>query len=162
MDAVATGVVTNKVPTAPYRGAGRPEAVFALERAIERAAHDLEIDPVEIRIRNLITPKELPNSAGILYRDGHPLVLDSGNYPKALARAAELINGEPEVARATDAAGAGFAVGTGYACYVEGSGIGPFEGAVVKIESDGTVVVSNRGFFAGSRSRDRVRPDLCR
>ena len=160
MDAVATGVVTNKVPTAPYRGAGRPEAVFALERAIERAAHDLEIDPVEIRIRNLITPEELPNSAGILYRDGHPLVLDSGNYPKALARAAELINGEPEVARATDAAGAGFAVGTGHACYVEGSGIGPFEGAVVKIESDGTVVVST-GASSQGQGHETVFGQIC-
>ena len=63
-DAAATVVVTNKAPNAPYRGAGRPEAVFVMERLIDLVAHDLGLDPVEVRRRNMITAGEMPYSAG--------------------------------------------------------------------------------------------------
>jgi carbon-monoxide dehydrogenase large subunit len=154
LEAVATAVLTNKVPAAPYRGAGRPEAVFAVERALERAARALDLDPVELRLRNLLRPDELPYRAGILYRDGEPLVLDGGDYPAALRRAAELADyagarqgvrgaqgaegGSPPVGQA---AADGRRVGVGVACYVEGTGIGPFEGAAVRVERDGRVLV---------------------
>jgi carbon-monoxide dehydrogenase large subunit len=137
LEAVATAVLTNKVPAAPYRGAGRPEAVFAVERAIERAARALDLDPVELRLRNLLRPDELPFRAGILYRDGEPLVLDGGDYPAALRRAAELADYAGVKAAAAD----GRKVGAGVACYVEGTGIGPFEGAQVRVERDGRVLV---------------------
>ena len=88
--AEARGVLTHKVPTAPYRGAGRPEAVFAVERAIDRAAHALGLEPTQVRERSLIRPEEMPYEAGILYRDGNPLVMDSGDYPEALRRAVAL------------------------------------------------------------------------
>jgi aerobic carbon-monoxide dehydrogenase large subunit len=139
LEAVATGVVTNKVPTAPYRGAGRPEAVFAVERALELAARALDADPLELRLRNLVGPDELPYGAGILYRDGEPLVLDSGDYPRALRRAAELA-GYAGV-RAAPAEAGRRPVGVGLACYVEGTGIGPFEGAAVAVGHDGRVTV---------------------
>src|SRR5690606_5152046 len=58
--AEGTVVLTDKVPAAPYRGAGRPDAVFAMERILDRAASVLGIDPIELRLRNLITPEELP------------------------------------------------------------------------------------------------------
>jgi aerobic carbon-monoxide dehydrogenase large subunit len=154
LEAVATAVLTNKVPAAPYRGAGRPEAVFAVERAIERAARALGLDPLELRLRNLLRPDELPFRAGILYRDGEPLVLDGGDYPAALRRAAELADyagakargvrraqgaegGSPPAGQVAD----GRRVGVGVACYVEGTGIGPFEGAAVRVEHDGRVLV---------------------
>jgi aerobic carbon-monoxide dehydrogenase large subunit len=137
LEAVATAVLTNKVPAAPYRGAGRPEAVFAVERAIERAARALDLDPVELRLRNLLGPDELPYRAGILYRDGEPLVLDGGDYPAALRRAAELA----DYAGAKAAAADGRRLGAGVACYVEGTGIGPFEGAQVRVDRDGRVLV---------------------
>jgi carbon-monoxide dehydrogenase large subunit len=138
LEAVATAVLTNKVPAAPYRGAGRPEAVFAVERAIDRAARALGLDPLELRLRNLLRPDELPFRAGILYRDGEPLVLDGGDYPAALRRAAELA--DYAGAKATGGRD-GRRLGVGVACYVEGTGIGPFEGAAVRVERDGRVLV---------------------
>ncbi|HET8844600.1 MAG TPA: xanthine dehydrogenase family protein molybdopterin-binding subunit, partial [Ktedonobacteraceae bacterium] len=78
------GAFTNKIPTAPYRGAGRPEATYIAERAIDRIAHELQLDPAEIRRRNFIPPDAFPHQTvtGILY--------DSGNYPAGLAKALEL------------------------------------------------------------------------
>jgi carbon-monoxide dehydrogenase large subunit len=139
LEAVATGVITNKTPTAPYRGAGRPEAVFAVERALELAARALDADPLELRLRNLVRPDEMPFAAGIPYRDGEPLVLDGGDYPRALRRAAELVDyaGVRAAGVETDRR----RIGVGLACYVEGTGIGPFEGAAVAVGPDGRVTV---------------------
>jgi carbon-monoxide dehydrogenase large subunit len=136
-EATAEGVITNKVPTAPYRGAGRPEAVFAVERSLDMAARTLGIDRVDLRERNLVRADQMPFDVGILYRDAEPLVLDGGDYPAVLRRAAELVGwGErpPE-------AGADKLVGRGVGIYVEGTGIGPYEGALVRIGRDGRVSV---------------------
>jgi aerobic carbon-monoxide dehydrogenase large subunit len=142
LEAVATAALTNKVPAAPYRGAGRPEAVFAVERALELAARSLGLDPLELRLRNLLRPDELPFAAGILYRDGEPLVLDSGDYPAALRRAAELVDyAGVRVAAGRERRPGGRRLGVGLACYVEGTGIGPFEGAAVEVDGDGGVLV---------------------
>src|SRR5207302_4177387 len=81
------GVVTNKTPNAPYRGAGRPEAVFAMDRALDCLARELRMDPAEIRRRNYIRADELPYDFGMPYRDGNPLVFDTGDFPAALERA---------------------------------------------------------------------------
>ncbi len=139
LEAVATGVVTNKTPTAPYRGAGRPEAVFAVERALELAARALDADPLELRLRNLVRPDEMPFAAGIPYRDGEPLVLDGGDFPGVLRRAAALV--DYAGLRAAPAATSRRRIGVGLACYVEGTGIGPFEGAAVAVGADGRVTV---------------------
>jgi len=139
LEAVATGVITNKTPTAPYRGAGRPEAVFAVERALELAARALDADPLELRLRNLVRPDEMPFPAGIPYRDGEPLVLDGGDYPRALRRAAELV--DYAGVRAAGVEAGRRRIGVGLACYVEGTGIGPFEGAAVAVGPDGRVTV---------------------
>jgi aerobic carbon-monoxide dehydrogenase large subunit len=137
-EATAEGVITNKTPTAPYRGAGRPEAVFAVERSLDIAARTLGIDRVELRERNLVRPDEMPFQAGILYRDAEPLVLDGGDYPAVLRRAAELVGwGE----RLPEAADGRRLVGRGVGIYVEGTGIGPYEGALVRIGRDGRVSV---------------------
>jgi aerobic carbon-monoxide dehydrogenase large subunit len=154
LEAVATGVVTNKVPTALYRGAGRTEAVFAMERGLELAARALDADPLELRLRNLVRPDEMPLAAGILYRDGEPLVLDGGDYPGALRRAAELVDyagvrAAASQACAADAAAADAAavdmrprpIGVGLASYIEGTGVGPLEGAAVAVGIDGRVTI---------------------
>ncbi|HEY6284980.1 MAG TPA: xanthine dehydrogenase family protein molybdopterin-binding subunit [Ktedonobacteraceae bacterium] len=80
------GVFTNKVPTAPYRGAGRPEAAYIMERTMDRIAHELNIDPAEIRRRNFIPEEAFPYSTvtGVKY--------DSGNYREALEKALELVD----------------------------------------------------------------------
>jgi carbon-monoxide dehydrogenase large subunit len=159
LQAVATAVLTNKVPAAPYRGAGRPEAVFAVERAIERAARALDLDPVELRLRNLLRPDELPLRAGILYRDGEPLVLDGGDYPAALRRAAELAGYDDARAAAADQPG-GRRLGVGVACYVEGTGIGPFEGAAVRVDREGRVLV-HTGACSQGQGHATVLAQVC-
>src|SRR6266566_3955695 len=82
-------VVTNKTPNAPYRGAGRPETVFAMDRIVDCLARELRIDPAEIRRRNYIRADELPYDFGMPYRDGNPLVYDTGDFPDALEKALE-------------------------------------------------------------------------
>lgn len=129
--------VTNTGIVAPYRGAGRPEAVFAMERALDRLARALDLDPAELRARNLVTPEEMPYDTGIIYRDGAPQVYDSGDYPELLRRARELV--EPE--RFSSRADEHTRIGVGYALYTEGTGVGPFESGRVRIEPSGRVVV---------------------
>src|SRR5258705_8576273 len=82
-------VVTNKTPNAPYRGAGRPETVFAMDRIVDCLARELRMDPAELRRRNYIRPDELPYDFGMPYRDGNPLVYDTGDFPEALEKALE-------------------------------------------------------------------------
>ena len=136
-EATARGVITTKVPTAPYRGAGRPEAVFAVERALDIAARTLGLDPVELRLRNLVPPEEMALDTGILYRDGEPLVLDAGDLPAALRRATELVGWENVERDGSE--GEGRALGRGVGVYVEGTGIGPYEGALVELSGDGRI-----------------------
>src|SRR5579875_2079034 len=138
----ARSVVTNKTPHAPYRGAGRPEAVFVMERMLDLAARRLGMDPADVRRRNLIRPEEMPYDVGIPYRDGNPLVYDGGHSPAELEQAlravgyAEVRGAQPEERRR------GVYRGVGLAAYVEGTGLGPFESATVRLDSGGDVVVA--------------------
>src|SRR5207237_5240474 len=79
------GILTNRVPTDPYRGAGRPEATHLVERMVDLVALELKMDPVEIRRKNFIQPQEFP------FTQNFGLVVDSGDYDKALDRALELV-----------------------------------------------------------------------
>ena len=136
-------VLTNRTPNAPYRGAGRPEVGFAMERAVDLVANELDLDPAEVRFRNMITADQMPYSVGLTYRDGVPIVYDSGDYPKALERALEELGGLKSIRkRQKDALSQGRYIGLGLGCYVEGTGVGPFEGATVKIDATGKIVVA--------------------
>ena len=141
MRARMRSILTNKVTSAPYRGAGRPEVVFMVNRLLDRAARELGIDPAEIRRRNFIGPEEMPYDLGILYRDGAPMVLDSGDYPRALKENLEGIGYESFRAEQARALEQGRYLGIGIACNVEAGGIGPVEGARVEIKPGGDVVV---------------------
>ena len=154
--ATARGVITTKVPTAPYRGAGRPEAVFAVERALDLAARRLGIDPVELRLRNLVRPEEMPLDTGILYRDGEPLVLDAGDLPTALRRVTELVGRDAPGDDRLD----GRLLGRGVGMYVEGTGIGPYEGALVRVEEDGRVSVRT-GACSQGQGHQTVFAQVC-
>jgi carbon-monoxide dehydrogenase large subunit len=137
-------VVTNKVPNAPYRGAGRPEAAFAMERTIDLVARTLGLEPAEIRRRNMIRADEMPYSVGIPYRDGEPIVYDSGDYPGALQKALDAVGGvEAFRRRQSEARKAGRHLGLGIGCYIEGTGVGPFESAFVRIDPSGKIYVSS-------------------
>ena len=135
--------VTNKVPNAPYRGAGRPEAAFAMERTIDLVARTLGLEPAEVRRRNMIRAEEMPYRVGIPYRDGEPIVYDSGDYPRALEQALDAVGGLAAFRnRQQRARAAGRHLGLGIGFYIEGTGVGPFESAFVRIDPSGKVYVS--------------------
>ena len=132
------GVATNTVPVGPYRGAGRPEAALLVERMMDLLAAELDIDPVELRHRNLIAPDAFP------YRTALGFVYDSGDYGRALRLASERIGyGDPETEPSADAGPP--LHGVGVAMYVEragGSGAaGLSESAVASVEPDGRVLL---------------------
>jgi aerobic carbon-monoxide dehydrogenase large subunit len=136
-------VVTNKVPNAPYRGAGRPEAAFAMERTVDLVARSLGLEPAEVRRRNMIRADEMPYRVGIPYRDGEPIVYDSGDYPGALQKALDAVGGVAAFRqRQSEARRQGRYLGLGIGCYIEGTGVGPFESAFIRIDPSGKVYVS--------------------
>jgi aerobic carbon-monoxide dehydrogenase large subunit len=136
-------VVTNKVPNAPYRGAGRPEAAFAMERTIDLVAGALGLEPAEVRRRNMIRAEEMPYRVGIPYRDGEPIVYDSGDYPGALQKALDAVGGVAAFRqRQQQARREGRYLGLGIGFYIEGTGVGPFESAFVRVDPSGKIYVS--------------------
>ena len=136
-------VVSNKVPNAPYRGAGRPEACFAMERTIDLVARTLGLEPAEVRRRNMIPAVEMPYAVGMPYRDGEPIVYDSGDYPSALQKALDAIGGvEAFRARQDEARKEGRHLGLGIGFYIEGTGVGPFESAFVRVDPTGKIFIS--------------------
>jgi carbon-monoxide dehydrogenase large subunit len=138
-------VYTNKVPTSPVRGAGRPKAVFAMERLMDAAAEQLGLDRLEIRRRNFVQPEQMPYSTGLIFRDGSPMVYDSGNYPATLDKAIELAQIELFRERQAEGLRNGRYLGIGFASYVEGCGLGPYEGAEVTLQNDGRVSLNVGG-----------------
>ena len=136
----ATGVFTNATPTDAYRGAGRPEATFGVERVIEDLAAELGMDPAEVRRRNMPAPEEFPftNIAGLEY--------DSGDYGTALDRALEAVDYDAVRAEQDERRGNGERVllGVGLSSYVEICGFGPGtpESGGVRVRADGRVEVT--------------------
>jgi len=137
-----TAVFTNKTIVTPYRGAGRQHGVFVIERLLDIAARELEIDRAEIRRRNFIAPDKFPYNNEIIYQDFVPLVYDSGNYEPLLDHALERIGYHKFIKEIQPKLRAeGKHVGIGIVAYVEGTGIGPYEGAKVQVMSSGRVSV---------------------
>src|SRR5215468_1046359 len=135
---------TNKVPNAPYRGAGRPEAAFAMERIIDLVAGELGLEPADVRLRNMVQAEEMPYRVGIPYRDGEPIVYDGGDYPRALRQALTALGGVAAFReRQRTARADGRYLGLGIGCYVEGTGVGPFESATVRIDPSGRIFLSS-------------------
>ncbi len=135
-------VFTNKTIVTPYRGAGRQHGVFVIERLIDLAARELGIDGIEIRRRNFLTPDEFPHDHVIIYQDFAPLYYDSGNYAPVLDKTLDMIGYEKFVREEQPRLRAeGRSVGIGVVAYVEGTGIGPFEGARVQVQASGKVTV---------------------
>ena len=123
---------TNCTPTSPYRGAGRPHGCFVIERVMDAIAAELGLARAEVRRRNLVQPDEFPYAVGTMWQDGGMTVYDSGNFPELLRIALEALGPKPE----------GEGVGMGLAMYVEGTGVGPYEGAHVQVLVGGKVVAS--------------------
>ena len=129
-------VFTNKIQTTPVRGAGRPEAVVTMERLMDRVARELKLDPAEVRRRNFIRPEQMPYKVGIIFRDGRPVTYDSGDYPACQAaalEAADYAGFSPADARQRVATGVISA--SAIANAVEATGLGPYEGATVRVST---------------------------
>src|SRR5262245_61249897 len=136
-----TEVFTNKTPTDAYRGAGRPEATYFVERAMDMLAHELKMDPAEVRRKNFIKPNQFP------YQTQMGAVYDSGDYDKALTAALTAANWDGLKAERDKARNEGRLVGLGLSMYVEVCGLGPssslptggWEHAQVTVERDGRI-----------------------
>ena len=142
----STGVFTNTVPTDAYRGAGRPEACYVLERLADEAARVLGIDRAEIRRRNLVPVEAMP------YKTPIGPTYDCGNFPKVFSRLLEIADYKGFAKRQSAAARTRKLRGFGIACYVESSGVAPsrmaaalgarvgfFEAAQIRVQPDGSV-----------------------
>ncbi len=123
---------TNATPTSPYRGAGRPHACFVMERTLDVIARELGLERAEVRRRNLLQPDEFPHEVGVVWQDGNMVVYDSGDYPALLAQALDALGPRPVADH----------VGMGLAMYVEGTAVGPYEGAHVQVLVNGKVVAA--------------------
>jgi carbon-monoxide dehydrogenase large subunit len=148
-----TVVLTNKVPTTPVRGAGRPQAVFAMERLLDRVARELGLDRAELRRRNFIQPDQMPYEVGLIFRDGKPLIYDSGDYPKGQDTALAQAEYETFHERQRAALDQGRFVGLGLGNYVEGTGLGPFEGVTVRVMPSGKIAVATGATNQGQGTR---------
>src|SRR5947199_3231644 len=135
-------VFTNTPIVTAYRGAGRHHGVFVIERLMDLAARELGIDKIEIRRRNFLKPEEFPHDHTIIYQDFAPLYYDSGDYEPVLDKTLRMIDYERFVNEEQPRLRAeGKTVGIGVVAYVEGTGIGPFEGARVQVQPSGKVTV---------------------
>ncbi len=134
VEVTVTGVATNKVPTGPYRGAGRPEGAYIAERMADLAARRLGIDPVEIRRRNLIAPADFPYQTALGDR------IDFCDYPRLMERACELIDYDGTRRRHAAERLAGRLPGLGIAVFSEPTGRGLWESASVEVAKDGTML----------------------
>lgn len=128
------GVCTTKVPTGPYRGAGRPEAALTIERLVDRAADELGLDRVEIRRRNVIPCDAFP------YHSPLGPIYDSGDYSGALDAALELSQWDALIIERDRLRAAGSLAGVGLALYVERAGPG-WETARLRLDQDGAIVL---------------------
>ena len=142
LDVECRGVVTNKTPNAPYRGAGRPETVFAMDRIVDCLARELRMDPAEVRRRNYLTAADLPYEIQIPYRDGNRLVYDSGDFRANLDAALAAVGYDALRREQAELRARGVHRGIGISGYVEGTAIGPYEGATVRMDATGRAVVS--------------------
>jgi aerobic carbon-monoxide dehydrogenase large subunit len=133
---------TNTVIVTPYRGAGRPQGAFVMERTMDAIAAELGLDRTVVRERNFIQPSEMPYDQGLIFQDGRPLIYDSGDYPALLAQLKDLIGWDKFADFQAEAHSQGRRVGIGLACYVEGTGVGPYEGGHVVVETSGKVKVA--------------------
>ncbi len=127
------GIYTHTVPVDAYRGAGRPEAAYVIERLVDAAARELGIAPDELRRRNFITPAQMP------YQTGSGRVYDSGEFDGHMTRALLVADQAGFAARAEEASSRGKLRGFGFATYIEACGGGLPEPAFLRLEKDGRI-----------------------
>ncbi len=135
--------LTNMVPAAPTRGAGRPQGTFVMERLLDRAAGELGLSRDEIRRRNLIPAEQMPYSVPVVMRDGSTMTYDSGDYPECQRRVLAAAGWQNFAGQREAARQKGRHLGIGLSNYVEGTGRGPFESASIRIGPSGKILVAS-------------------
>ena len=155
-----TAVYTHKAPSVPYRGAGKPQACFVMERMLDAAAAKLRIDPVEIRRRNLLQPEDFPYDTGLKDVDNTRVLYDSGNYPKCLQGVLDLIGHSSFDEEKRNAAADGRKLGIGVSCFIEMTGRGPYESAQVRVDPGGRIVLST-GLSSQGQSHETTLAQVC-
>jgi carbon-monoxide dehydrogenase large subunit len=136
-----TIAASNKTPVSSVRGAGYPQAAFAMERLLDRVARELKLDRAELRRRNLIPPEKMPYVKPLKARSGMTIEYDSGDYLACQAQALDAAGWDGFPKRQAEARKAGRYLGIGLAHGVKGTGRGPFESGVVRISRTGRVTV---------------------
>ena len=134
-------VVTNKTLNGAYRGAGRPEANFVMERLMDVGARKLGIDPADLRRKNLVRPDQMPYKPGLIYKDGTPIAYDPADFPGSFDRALSELGYDEWRKRQKAHRTGSHRLGIGVSCYAQGSGLGPYEGATVRVDPSGKVYV---------------------
>jgi carbon-monoxide dehydrogenase large subunit len=158
--AAARNVVTHKTFIAAYRGAGRPEANFVLDRLLDRAARAIGMDPAELRRKNLVRTEEMPWRTGLSYRDGVPIAYDPADYVKMFDLALERLGYAGWRVEQAKRRGSSRPIGLGVSAYVEGTGIGPYEGANVRVDPHGTVFV-DIGVSSQGQAHETTLAQIC-
>ena len=141
-------VMTNKTPTGTYRSPGRFESSFVRERLIDGLADRLEMEPAEIRRRNLIAANRMPHSRP-LHSTGEPMTFGEGDYPAMLERVLEAA----PIAEMVRRRSSGEMVGWGVAMFLEKSGLGPWESSAVEVDTDGIIHVRSGATSVGQGIR---------
>ncbi len=145
-------IYTNMVPVTPIRGAGRPDACFVLERLADKVAHELRLPPAEVRRRSFVRKEQMPYLTGLKGRDGKtPIAYDSGDYAACLDLALAETQGFRE--RQAAARAQGRYLGLGLSSCVEDTGVGPYEGATIRVDVNGKVIVSSGAAVQGQGTR---------
>ena len=132
---------TNKTPVSSVRGAGYPQAAFAMERVMDRLARELRLDRTEVRRRNLIPPEKMPYTKPLKARSGAAMAYDSGDYPACQAQVLQAAGWQDFPQRQAAARREGRYIGIGLAHGIKGTGRGPFESGLVRVSNTGRVSV---------------------
>jgi carbon-monoxide dehydrogenase large subunit len=160
LDAKIEVVFTNATPTGAIRGAGRPNATFALERTMDAIARELGLDRGEVRLRNFIQPDSFPYLVDIKGSDGRQISYDGGDYPAALEMALEAAAIDRFEERRSDSIHRGLLRGYGVASYVEDTGLGPYEGVRMEVLTNGDVLVET-GAASQGQGHATVFAQIC-
>ena len=134
-------VETNKVATMPVRGAGYPEAAFAMERLLDAIARELKLDRIEVRRRNIVPAEKMPYVTPLKTRSGSAIAYDSGDFPRCVDMATTAIDYAGFAERQRRAHQQGRYLGIGLGSGVKGTGRGPFESGIVRVGRSGRISV---------------------
>jgi len=153
-------ICTNTPPGSPYRGAGRVEAVFTMDRTLDAIARAVGLDPIDVRLKNIVQPSDMPYRNGMIYRDGVPIAYDAIDFPQLLNTAKERAEYDLWRQHQKDGRAVGRSIGIGVSSYVEAGGLGPCEGATIAVDDQGRVTVKV-GVNSQGQSHETTLAQVC-